>query len=144
MKTRKELFDMTFGERMKYYRELQNFSQNDLAKVTDIPIGTLQKYEIDSRNPKIDVVKKISSALNVSVYDLIELECSSKNDTLAIISQPNVLKFLFDAISDLQENIEDNMKYHSESIDYHSSCLDVLKREKNILNAFIESSKRSV
>lgn len=143
-KGKQELFNMTFGERMQYYREKQGMTQNELAKLSEIPIGTLQKYEIDSRNPKLDVVSKISSALNVSIYDLIELKCDSKNDVLSIISQPNVLKFLSDSIVELQENLDEYINFYSERINYYSSCLDEVKHEKDILSAFSELSKRSV
>lgn len=129
---------------MKYYREMQGMTQVELARNSDIPLATLKKYEIDSRNPKLDVVSEISSCLNVSVYDLIELKCDSKNDVLSIVSQPNVLKFLSDSIVEVQEKLDEYINYYSERIDYYSSCLDEVKHEKDILSTFTELSKRSV
>lgn len=136
---RTELHKLSLGERIKYYREVKGIKQEELSIMADIPLGTLQKYEIDNRHPKQDVIEKISRALNISVYDLVDLKCDSKSDILAIISQPNILNFLCDAILDLRGNIEEDINCHSESIKYHLLRIDELKREKEILDMFSDS-----
>lgn len=128
-----ELYKLSVGEKIKFYRELCNMTQVDLANKSEIPIGTLQKYEIDSRNPKPEPLFKIAKALKCSVYDLTNIECDSEEDVIAIISQPQVRKYLNSAIKKLQKEID-------EEIDYYSSLVNDLEitREEIADLEFIE------
>lgn len=55
----------------------------------------------------------MASVLECSVYDLINIECDSEEDVVAIISQPNVRKYLNGAIKKLQNEINEEINYHS-------------------------------
>ncbi len=75
---------MTTGEKIKFYRELASMNQADLAKESDIPLGTLQKYEIDSRNPKPEPLCKIAKALNISTNVFLEAEHETAGDIASL------------------------------------------------------------
>lgn len=85
---------MTIGEKIRFYREMAKMSQSDLAKAAGIPLGTLQKYEIDFRNPKSEPLLKISEALGISQNVFLEAE----HDTIGDIS---ALFFLLSKYADL-------------------------------------------
>lgn len=75
---------MTTGEKIKFYRELASMNQAELAKESDIPLGTLQKYEIDSRNPKPEPLCKIAKTLNISTNVFLEAEHETAGDIASL------------------------------------------------------------
>lgn len=130
-----ELHKLTIGERIKYYRMRKGYGQTELAKLTGIPLVTLKKYEKSNKLPKTEPLSSLASALDCSVYDLMNLECDSEEDVLAIISQPNVLKFFHGAVLKLQKNLDDE-------INYYSSLVNELKCEKkNVINIELNEEK---
>lgn len=114
-----EIGRLSFEKRLKYFREKKGMTQNELAKISDVLITNIRKYETGVRIPKADTIRKLAIALDVSVFDLLELECNSKEDVLAIISQPQIMNFLTGALVDLRKDID-------EEIDYHSSLVNDL------------------
>ncbi|MDT3844062.1 MAG: helix-turn-helix transcriptional regulator [Bacillota bacterium] len=75
---------MTTGDKIKFYREMKGMNQADLAKASGIPLATIQKYEINTRNPKEEPLKKISEALEVSTNVFLEAEHSTVGDISAL------------------------------------------------------------
>lgn len=103
---------MTIGEKIKFYREYADMNQSDLAKASEIPLGTIQKYEIDSRNPKPEPLAKIANALNISPNVFLEAE----HDTVGDIS---ALFFLLSKYADLEIHGEKtDGKYSAEDISF--------------------------
>lgn len=63
----------TIGKNIKKLREQKGISQDRLSKLADISSNTIAKLELDeSPNPTIDTLKKITSALNVKIEQLIQ------------------------------------------------------------------------
>lgn len=58
---------MQFNEKLKKLRTEAKLSQTELAKQVGITERSIYNYEMSGRVPKIDVVKRIADALNVSV-----------------------------------------------------------------------------
>ena len=58
---------MTVGEKIKYFRTMHGFTQEQLVQATGLSISTLQKYESDERKPKPEQLLKISQALGISI-----------------------------------------------------------------------------
>lgn len=57
-------------EIIKNYRKKRGMTQKQLAQKTGLSIATIQGYEQGKYKPKIDSIKKIANALNVSPLDL--------------------------------------------------------------------------
>ena len=72
-------------EKMKIYRELRQFSQQDLAEASGISISTIKKYEAGILNPKIDQIEKIADALNVSVYLFMDFNIETISDVFTLL-----------------------------------------------------------
>lgn len=63
---------MTFGERLKFYREQAGMNKSELARkmqVTPAMVRQYEKGEVRS-NPKHETIKKFADALGVSLSDL--------------------------------------------------------------------------
>jgi len=61
---------MTFNERLKEIREKKGLTQEQLAKLSGLSTRMIQNYEKNSR-PQFDNAKKLATALEVSVYDIL-------------------------------------------------------------------------
>lgn len=62
---------------LKKIRESRGLSQSQLAKASDVPLRTIQKYEINEvniNNCKAINVYKMAKALRCKMEDLIEKE----------------------------------------------------------------------
>lgn len=63
---------MNIGENIKKYRKALNISQKDLANKLNMPISTLANYENNHREPNIETLNKIATALGVTINDLVK------------------------------------------------------------------------
>ena len=59
------------GARIKYFRELNNISQSDLAHSIGIDRTTLSHYESGFRLPNIFVLWKIADVMGISIDELV-------------------------------------------------------------------------
>lgn len=62
---------MTNGERIKYLREKNDFTQKDIATKLGVEPAAISKYELDMREPNIEAIKKLSTIFNVSIDYLL-------------------------------------------------------------------------
>lgn len=76
---------MNTGEKIKYYRNKKEISQETLGNLADINSATIKKYEYGLRNPKPDQLKKIAEALGVSMAVFLDLEIKTASDVLALL-----------------------------------------------------------
>jgi len=65
--------DYPLSKNLKKLREKKGLSQDRLAKLADIANNTIIKIEQgENINPRLDTLKKIAKALEVSVDELIQ------------------------------------------------------------------------
>lgn len=62
---------MNIGETIKNIRKDQGLTQKELAEKTGLALITIQQYERNVREPKLESIKKIAEALGVTMGDLI-------------------------------------------------------------------------
>ena len=63
---------MTIGERIKQARKAKGITQRELAEMLEVSPGCFHQWESRKRNPKLETIRKIASALDVDVYSLID------------------------------------------------------------------------
>lgn len=69
------------ADRVKYYRKLNGFSQEELSGKTNVTVRTIQRIENSEVNPHLNTVKLLAVALEVEINDLLPLE-NPKEETL--------------------------------------------------------------
>ena len=69
---------MTFGERLAFLRKGRRFTQEQLAKLIGVAKSTVAGYELNKREPNLETIKKITSALDVTENYLLGTEEVSK------------------------------------------------------------------
>ena len=62
---------MTIGERIKTLRKAKGLSQIDLAHQAEIAVNSIRLYESGKREPKLEAVEKLSTALGVTKGQLL-------------------------------------------------------------------------
>ena len=93
---------MSIGDNIRTVRKLQGLTQKELARRLGIsPVGVAQ-WENGLRNPKHETIKRIASALGVSVTVLYGLPAKETAD-----QQEALEKFLDESV-DNQGNIDPN------------------------------------
>ena len=93
---------MAIGERIKYIRNLKNFTQKYLGQLIGFPEKTadirIAQYESGTRTPKADITKELAKALEVSPLALdvpdIDSELAEEKDgeTKLSFSNASVLR----------------------------------------------------
>ena len=61
----------TIGELLRRLREEKGWTQDAFAKLSGIPIRTVQKYESDEREPGLRNAGILASAIGIDVNDLL-------------------------------------------------------------------------
>lgn len=60
---------------LHYYQELKRIDNQELARISNVSKFTICKYrQGGTKEPKLEIVKKLAKALNVNVYDLLKEE----------------------------------------------------------------------
>ena len=79
--------EISIGEKIKTYRKLNNMTQENLSKESDLYLSTIKKYETGERKPKPDQLQKIADALGVSVTVFLDFNINTISDVLSLIIQ---------------------------------------------------------
>ena len=59
------------GERIKYLRNSNRLTQNELAAKVGVKKSTIAAYENDSRSPSYDVLRKLAKVFHVTIDSLL-------------------------------------------------------------------------
>ncbi|MGV8131405.1 MAG: helix-turn-helix domain-containing protein [Candidatus Pacearchaeota archaeon] len=65
---------MSYGLRIRTFRKLKGFTQQDVADRINVTQSTYSRIETDDHNASVEELKKIAEALDVSLGDLISSE----------------------------------------------------------------------
>ncbi|WP_226580152.1 helix-turn-helix domain-containing protein [Halobacillus litoralis] len=63
---------MSVGGNIRKYREMKNFTKEELALKARMGINTLESYESNERTPELDTILKISTVLDIPASELME------------------------------------------------------------------------
>lgn len=73
---------MSFGDRVKQYREAKGYTQAQLAGFIGVAKTTITGYERGNRAPDVDKIKKLATALGVTGDDLLDTGISPQKSPL--------------------------------------------------------------
>ena len=82
-----------FGQRLKKLRKSKGLTQTDLANILHLSDkSSISRYERNHNNPPIDVIKKMSEVLDVSVNYLLKGIENESNSKLQNINENEMIK----------------------------------------------------
>jgi len=71
---------MTIGEQIKQARMAKGLTQKQLGELSETSEGTVRQYEIGKRQPRIEQLQRIASALGIPVGQLLPLSADQEPD----------------------------------------------------------------
>lgn len=81
---------MTFAERLRYYREKSNYSQKELSERIGLPFQTYNNYETKNVEPKIEILVKLATALNIDVNTLVGFQQDEHAALLSLLRTADI------------------------------------------------------
>lgn len=110
------MFDLKeLSARLKQARVSQNITQRQLAKMTDMTAATISAYENGVKNPCIENISRLATALNISLDWLCGGEANNKSE---FKTYADVMAAFADALSCIDFTFEDSA---SASLSIHAT-----------------------
>ena len=121
---------------IKKYRKARKLTMEQLSKKSGINLSTLKKYETDNRNPKQEQLSKIAEALEVSVFEFLDIEVKSVNDIISLVNKMNIATDIDwdidnDKVCISFKNKEINNCLKEYAVDYKKDNILIEKTETN-------------
>lgn len=153
---------MNLGTTIKDLRSLKKLTQYDLAKKANISKNALWNYENNKREPSIETLNKLASALEVTINDLLWPDHKDKEirfENLRNNFNDNDINLLIDSLEKLNnigfkkvvnytKDLAEMPKYSSnfEETPYLIACHDdtLTDEEKAIMNKKIAEALKNL
>lgn len=117
---------------IKKYRKARKLAMEQLSEKSGINLSTLKKYETDNRNPKLEQLSKIAEALEVSVFEFLDIEVKSVNDIISLVNKINITTDIDnDKVCISFKNKEINNCLKEYAVDYKKDNILIEKTETN-------------
>lgn len=121
---------------IKKYRKTRKLAMEQLNEKSGINLSTLKKYETDNRNPKLEQLSKIAEALEVSVFEFLDIEVKSVNDIISLVNKMNIATDIDwdidnDKVCISFKNKEINNCLKEYAVDYKKDNILIEKTETN-------------
>lgn len=121
---------------IKKYRKARKLTMEQLSEKSGINLSTLKKYETDNRNPKLEQLSKIAEALEVSVFEFLDVEVKSVNDIISLVNKMNIATDIDwdidnDKVCISFKNKEINNCLKEYAVDYKKDNILIEKTETN-------------
>ena len=105
-------------------------------KARKLTMEQLKKYETDNRNPKLEQLSKIAEALEVSVFEFLDIEVKSVNDIISLVNKMNIATDIDwdidnDKVCISFKNKEINNCLKEYAVDYKKDNILIKKTETN-------------
>lgn len=129
---------MTIGNNIQRARVKKGLNQKQLCKLAGITEASLSRYENDLREPKIDTLKKLSKALEVSINylidesdaEVVESKKSGLSVTLKVEGIERFSKFVKDVSNAVNYGEDDLKRSALDCVDSVRFAIDELRGEE--------------
>lgn len=75
-----KLYMKSLGEKIRYYRNLRNWTQNDLADKLDMSLPAYSKMERDVTDVTYSRLQQVAKVFGITVAELVDFSDKSYND----------------------------------------------------------------
>ena len=105
---------MNLGDKIRSIRIDKDITMAELAEKTNTTVAAISRYELGQREPKLDMIGKIAKALNVPIFDLMDMDAFMDGFRLGALGQDLNFKRItmaFDTMNeDGQKKAADNVE----------------------------------
>lgn len=88
---------------------------NELANIVGVTSSTISRYETNNREPSIETLKNIATALGISLSELLDSEFGSVSE-LSLKAEKDIQKSLNQTLEQL-EKAQDGLMFDGDPID---------------------------
>lgn len=132
------------ANKIKEYRKLRNMTAQDLSEKSGINLSTIKKYETDGRNPKLEQLQKIADALEVSIFEFLDIEIKSVSDILSLLNKMNEstsMNWMIDdetGTANISYNINEINKSLCDYTLFNNNEALIIEENKNQYSSFVK------
>jgi transcriptional regulator with XRE-family HTH domain len=125
-----------YGEKLKLFRELRNFTQDFVAQELDITQGAYSNYETNQTKLSAEMLKKVAAVLGVSPVDILSSQPTIVNFDSTIhgqgISQvDNFYTFQREFVEKMIASKDEQIKALQDTISTLRTTIENLTKNKN-------------
>jgi len=104
---------MVIGQNIREQRKKSNLTQNELAELSGVAVGTISQYERGRRRqPNIAQLKKIADALEVTIELLLNPKAKEiPSTTTQEKASTDIIRCRYQAVYKIRKDDEDNDMY---------------------------------
>lgn len=129
------------GEKIKHYRKIKRYSQEELAKKASLSKMSIRRYERGERQPGIEALKKIAIALDCQISDL--------DESIYIIpyqlTPERLERFQKEAIAQkLIQKYENGENITDDELQIIKECNDQAEEDRELLRPRLEESAKTL
>lgn len=66
--------ELIWGRRIRAFRKLKGYTQEDFAKMLDVSVSVLGEIERGTRKPEQDFLNRVTESLNVTYEELTSIK----------------------------------------------------------------------
>ena len=81
--------EIGFAQHLKNLRKRAGLSQSDLAKLVDVSLLTIFRWENEERQPRLEEIKKLAEVLQVSEAELLNGPVTKNWELKLVVSKTN-------------------------------------------------------
>ena len=81
--------EIGFAQHLKDLRKRAGLSQSDLAKLVDVSLLTIFRWENEERQPRLEEIKKLAEVLQVSESELLNGPVTKNWELNLVVSKTN-------------------------------------------------------
>lgn len=135
---------MDLNEKIKFYRSQNGMTQRELAELSDIALRSLSYYEKGLRKPSLEVMIKISKALNVPIDEFLDLPEMLKSAKSEATSKAKRAEAIFTRRKEMEKDIIRelirlyNHIYYNDKYDLTIIKEDEIEEISNFLKSSLE------
>lgn len=95
---------MSIGQRIKAARKKANMTQAQLAELVGLSTITIRQYESDKREPRYQIIEKLSKALKCSISELVESKQEAQMIIDSFITERSIPGQRFISVSKIEDD----------------------------------------
>ena len=121
------------GEKIKHYRKIKRYSQEELAKKASLSKMSIRRYERGERQPGIEALKKIAIALDCQISDL-QKEAIAQKLIQKYENGENITDDELQIIKECNDQAEEDRELLRPRLEESAKTLERLQNKYNQLN----------
>lgn len=125
------------GNNIKAYRKEKGLTQEQLGELVGLSENTIRRYELGQRKPNIDILKRISDALEVPLVNLLDKDNKDREKQYEDIKEEIDINMKSDVnvisrLVILHKDDRDYLEYLKDVLDDFGAYVEIINKQENL------------